>query len=222
MALLALENDLSYEWLAARGHIVIVLDIAPMLVNVPENVHHFRCDVTSRDDVSTIAGQIRKMLGEPTILVNNAGVVRNASILDRRAEDVQFTVNALSYYNTVQEFLPDMMDKHGHIITVASLAAHISSPLVSDYQMSKAAALVFHETLGTELKHIYKCPQIRTSVIIPGYVTTPLHKDNAFGKDTNPLLKSAIGPDTVASKIEEIIIRGDSTTYSFHSDTRSE
>lgn len=201
--------------LAARGLKVVVLDLSPLAVAVPKNVHFFRCDVTSRSDVSEVGKRIREVVGNPTILVNNAGVVRNASILDKQIKDVEFTfaVNTFSHYNTVQEFLPSMIQrKHGHILTTASLAAHISSPLVSDYQMSKAACLAFHETLGTELKHIFKCPEIRTSVIMPGYVATPLHKDNAFGKETNPLIKAAVGADEVAARIEDVIMAGDSAT----------
>lgn len=201
--------------LAARNLKVVVLDITPLPFAAPSNVHFFKCDITSKAEVSEVAERIREIVGDPTVLVNNAGVARNASILEKKLEDIEFTfsVNTFSHYNTVQEFLPSMLSsQHGHVITIASMAAHLVSPLVSDYQMSKSAALAFHESLGTELKHVYNCPQIRTSVIMPGYVATPLHKDNAFGKETNPLLKAAISADEVATKIEEVILGGTSAT----------
>ena len=65
-------------------------------------------------------------MGEPTVLINNAGVARGKTILDSTERDVRFTfdVNALAHYWLAKEFLPDMIKKnHGMVVTVASLAS---------------------------------------------------------------------------------------------------
>jgi all-trans-retinol dehydrogenase (NAD+) len=51
---------------------------------------------------------------------------------------------------------------HGMIVTVASYAAYITVPNMTDYGASKAAALAFHEGLTAELKTRYQAPKVRT------------------------------------------------------------
>jgi short-subunit dehydrogenase len=51
---------------------------------------------------------------------------------------------------------------HGHIVTVASLAAHGPRTANVAYAASKAAALAFHEGLGLELALYYDAKKVRT------------------------------------------------------------
>lgn len=39
------------------------------------------CDITSTDQVKTVSDQIRKEVGDVTLLVNNAGMVNSAKLL---------------------------------------------------------------------------------------------------------------------------------------------
>ena len=145
------------EFLSELGIKVVILDIQePMskigksqlkdtsskcadliLVDIASNVHFFKCDVTSRREIFTVAQQIRAQVGEPTILVNNAGVARGKTILDSTERDIRFTfdVNTLAHYWLVQEFLPFMIKKnHGMVVTVASIASWIAGKIPSSPQ----------------------------------------------------------------------------------------
>ena len=105
------------------------------------------------------------------VLINNAGVARGKSILDATEKDVRFTfdVNTLAHYWTAKEFVPAMVAaNHGMVVTVASFAAFITVPNMTDYGASKAAALSFHEGLTAELKTRYNAPKVRTIVINQG------------------------------------------------------
>ena len=55
------------------------------------NIHYFKCDLRSKDDITTKAQEIRERVGEPTILVNNAGVARGKSVLEGNDKDLQLT-----------------------------------------------------------------------------------------------------------------------------------
>ena len=115
-----------------------------------------------------MAAEIRKDVGEPTILINNAGVARGKNVLDATEKDLRFTfdVNTLSHYWMVKEFMPLVVKaNHGIIVTVASFAAYITVPNMVDYGASKAAYLSFHEGLAAELKTRYNAPKVRTVVI---------------------------------------------------------
>jgi len=64
-----------------------------------------------------------------------------------------FALNILAHFRLVRAFLPHMIaTNHGMIVTLASLSAYITPPLMVPYACTKAAALAFHEGLGVELK----------------------------------------------------------------------
>ncbi|KAL2180419.1 uncharacterized protein P884DRAFT_327361 [Thermothelomyces heterothallicus CBS 202.75] len=62
-----------------------------------------------------IGGQIVQLLAErriePTVLVNNAGVVQGRTVLEASERDVRstFDVNTPAHYRTTKEFLPAML-----------------------------------------------------------------------------------------------------------------
>lgn len=47
---------------------------------------------------------------------------------------------------------------------------------LADYAASKAAAKVFHETLETELKYVYKTPNVKTTLVCCGKIGTGMFK----------------------------------------------
>jgi all-trans-retinol dehydrogenase (NAD+) len=59
--------------LAERGTRVVVLDVIPMTFEAPKNVYYYKCDITSPATLAAVAKEIRKDVGNPTILINNAG-----------------------------------------------------------------------------------------------------------------------------------------------------
>lgn len=129
------------------------------------NVFFYKVDITSRVSVKEVASQIRKDHGDPTVLINNAGVGFGGTILDEPDEKIRLTleVNTISHFWTVKEFLPSMIQKdHGHIVTVASIASFVGIGEITDYSCSKAGALAFHEGLTQEIRHFYGSKRIRT------------------------------------------------------------
>ncbi|KAI0200280.1 NAD(P)-binding protein [Astrocystis sublimbata] len=194
--------------LAERGTKVVVLDIQPMTYEAGPNVHYFKCDITSAARLAEVAKEVRAQVGEPTILVNNAGVARGKTILETSEKDLRFTfdVNAFAHYNTVKEFLPFMIKKnHGMVVTVASYAAWMTVPNMVDYSMSKTAAHAFHEGLSAELKTRYNAPKVRTVIVNQGYTKTPLFEGYHNGA---PFLVPALEPESVADAICQQIFTG--------------
>src|ERR1700745_601898 len=107
-----------------------------ILRSTAKNVYYYKCDITSPALIASTATKIRKDVGEPTILINNAGVARGKNILDATEKDVRFTfeVNTLAHYWMVREFVPSMVKRnHGMIVTVASYASFIAVANLTDY-----------------------------------------------------------------------------------------
>jgi all-trans-retinol dehydrogenase (NAD+) len=123
------------EGFAARGINVMALDISdelPLDMQSNKKIHYYRCDVTSPDAVNATADAIRAEYGNPSILINNAGIAISGTILEQTPDKVRrvFDVNTISHYYTVNAFLPSMIAKHkGHIVTVASMASFLSGPV---------------------------------------------------------------------------------------------
>ncbi|KAJ9640912.1 hypothetical protein H2199_005580 [Coniosporium tulheliwenetii] len=199
--------------LVARGVKVAVLDIQPLSKDLEdlESVHFYKCDITSREAVQQAAEAIRSDLGNPSILINNAGMGTPGTILDQSSEDLRkiFDVNLISHFYTVQEFLPDMLkQRKGHIMSVASLASFAAAAGMVNYACTKAGVLAFHEGLNQELKHRFQCPEIKTTVVHPGWTRTNL---------TAPLegnIKKAgivmLDPEVVADAMVKQIFKGES------------
>lgn len=157
-----------------------------------------------------MAREIRLTVGEPTVLINNAGVVQGRTVLDASERDIRFTfdVNTFAHYWTTKEFLPAMVRaNHGMVVTVASIAAWVTVPNMVDYAASKAAAHAFHEGLTAELATRYGAPRVRTVLVNQGYTTTPLFQGY---RNDSPFLMPALNPATVAESIVRQVLRGES------------
>ncbi|KAL3429162.1 hypothetical protein BDV09DRAFT_190367 [Aspergillus tetrazonus] len=152
------------------------LNVRTIIVDVKEP--DFRLlDITSTAALKETATQIRRDHGHPTVLINNAGVGLSGTILEEPEEHIRLTleVNTLAHFWTVKEFLPSMIQNdHGHIVTIASMASFVALGEMADYAASKAAALAFHESLTQEIKHWYGSERVRTSIIHPLWVQTPM------------------------------------------------
>lgn len=129
-------------------------------------VHFFEVDITSSAKIQAVAQKIRRDHGEPTVLINNAGIGMNKTILDETEAEIRrtFDVNTISHFLLVKEFSPAMIRRnHGHIVTIASMASFLVHAQNVDYTCTKASALAFHEGLAQELKSRYKANKVRTT-----------------------------------------------------------
>jgi short-subunit dehydrogenase len=167
------------EDLAKTGVRIVVLDINEPTSTLPANVAFYRADITSSASIADVAATIRSKHGEPTVLVNNAGVGHEGTILEEPEAKIRqtFEVNTIAHFLMVKEFLPAMVRaNHGHVVTIASMASFVALGEMADYCCTKASALAFHEALRQELRYWYKAPNVRTSVVHPLWVRTPMIK----------------------------------------------
>lgn len=130
------------------------------------NQYYYQVDITSSEAIGKFATQLRHEHGDPTVLINNAGVGNPRPIIELPETAMRrvFDVNVISNFILLKEFLPSMIQaNHGHIVTIASMASFVSQALNVDYAASKAGVMALHEGLRTELKYIYKVPRVHTT-----------------------------------------------------------
>lgn len=139
-------------------HVVAVLNCMLIVVTVPE-VHYYRCDLTDFEAIVSTAQTIKNRFGNPTVLINNAGIGTGKTILETppSATDAIFKINLSSHFVTIREFLPGMLEKRkGHIVGIASMASFVSAPGLVDYCVTKVGVLALHEGLRNELLTRYE------------------------------------------------------------------
>ncbi|KJZ73103.1 hypothetical protein HIM_07487 [Hirsutella minnesotensis 3608] len=194
--------------LAGRHMRVAVLDIQELPKEMQGNplVYFYKCDITSPESVAEAADAVRRDIGHPSILINNAGITRPMPILKMPSDFLHkiFNVNCLSHWTLVQQFLPNMIHVNkGHVVTVASIASFVALAKAADYSATKAAAHAFHEALSTELRHLYKADGVLTSIAHPNFVRTPLVEDFANGLETGGirLLTTDYVADEIAGQV---------------------
>ncbi|KAF8484693.1 retinal short-chain dehydrogenase/reductase [Russula ochroleuca] len=203
-------GELLANTLAVRNVTVVVLDVKP-IVTENFNITYYKCDVTKQDEVEAVARKVIEEIGHPTILVNNAGVVQGKLILDLSPEDIRqtFDVNTLAHFWTLKAFLPEMIKKKsGHIVTVASITGLAGMAQLTDYCASKAAVISLHESLRYELDKRYHAPQIRTSLVVPSHIQTPLFStirlpNNRFFRFCFPSLEPVTVVKAIIATLDE-------------------
>ncbi|KAJ5959151.1 uncharacterized protein N7479_006301 [Penicillium vulpinum] len=195
------------EELSGKEVRVVILDISQPTFELPENVTFYQTDITSAKSLSETGASIRKLHGEPTVIVNNAAVFNHHTILEIPEKELRqtFDVNIISHFLVLKEFLPFMVRMNrGHVVTVASIASFVTIGEMVDYACSKASALAFHEGLSQELRYWYKAPNVRTSSIHPLWVRTPMIE--GFTKYEADFRQSLLGPKEVSQAVVEHIV----------------
>lgn len=133
----------------------------------------FPCDITDAPAVERTLAAVRQALGEPQILINNAGVFEPLPIEDTSPDDFARTVNVnlVAAFALVHAILPAMRAAGtGHIVTIGSVADRTAFPGNSAYAASKFGLRALHEVLRNELRG----SGVRTSLISPGPTDTPI------------------------------------------------
>ena len=80
-----------------------------------------------------------------------AGMVRST---DPAAFDATIEVNLLGVWRTVRAALPQVIERRGYVLVIASLAAVAHPPGMAAYAASKAGAEAFANSLRAEVRHL--------------------------------------------------------------------
>jgi len=181
----------------ARHARVVVLDISdlPGELESIDGVHYYKLDLTDFTAIESTAQTIRREHGDPTVLVNNAGIATGTTFLstDAKLTERIFKVNIASHFVLIKEFLPGMLKaRKGHVVTIASMASFHAAPGLVDYCCTKVGALFLNEGLRGELRAFHEGGScIQTTSVHPSWHATGIVKPfeaqlNKFGIKCDP------------------------------------
>ncbi|NXL85536.1 RDHE2 dehydrogenase, partial [Alectura lathami] len=174
--------------------------------NAAVRVHSYICDCSKRQEVYRVADQVKKEVGDVSILVNNAGIVTGKRFMECPDSLVEKTmeVNTMAHFWTYKAFLPAMIaSNHGHLVSIASSAGLIGVNRLADYCASKFAAVGFAESINLEMRDLGRTG-IKTTTVCPYFINTGMF-DGCRTKWSH--LLPILEPEYVAEKIMTAIRR---------------
>jgi 3-oxoacyl-[acyl-carrier protein] reductase len=132
-----------------------------------------KIDVSSLKDVGQFFDQIIKNYGKVDVLVNNAGITRDAFLM-RMSEnewDQVLAVNLKSVFNCTKSVVRSMIKaRSGKIINISSVVAEIGNIGQANYSASKAGILGLTKTSAKELAG----RGITVNAVAPGFINTEM------------------------------------------------
>ena len=159
------------EAFVKAGAYVIATDInEESLDNLKKTVHEtHKLDVTNQDAIR----DLMKLIKEPNVLFNCAGIVHNGTILESTDDDwdLAFNLNSKAMYHMIKEVLPIMIKNGGgSIVNIASVASSTKGIINRFiYTASKAAVLGITKSVAAD----YIAVGIRCNAICPGTIQSP-------------------------------------------------
>ena len=158
-------------------------------------------DVTDAESFQAFAAAAQERFGSVDVLINNAGIMPLSPLAALKQDEWSrmIDVNIRGVLNGIAAVLPGFIAQgSGHVVNVASIAAHFVMPSAAVYCATKYA--VWAITEGLRQEH----DDIRTTIISPGVVDTELGSDI-----TDPQIASALTtwreksltPDAIARAI---------------------
>lgn len=150
--------------------------LAAELNETGARVEPIAVDVTDPASVAAFGAQVRERLGEPGVLVSNAGhIATGASFqVDAADFDHEVAVNLMGAQRLVREFLPAMMAaRGGTVVFVSSDTALRARPYAAAYSAGKWGLEGMVQALQLELEGT----GVRACVVRPGQVSTEAGSD---------------------------------------------
>lgn len=158
-------------------------------------------DVTDATSFDAFVAAAKERFGRIDALVNNAGVMPLSPLTSRKRDEWKrmIDVNIHGVLNGIASVLPGFAaQRDGHVVNVASIAAHRVVPTAAVYCATKHAVRAITE--GLRLEH----DEIRATLISPGVVATELGhdiSDPAVAADLVEWRKKSLTPDAIARAV---------------------
>ncbi|MBV5290845.1 MAG: SDR family oxidoreductase [Curvibacter lanceolatus] len=168
----------------------------------PERYALYPADVSVTDEIVAAGQACLQQQGLPDVVVANAGISVGVDTAER--EDLAvlariFATNNIGLAATFHPFITGMVQRGaGTLVGVGSVAGIRGLPGHGGYCASKAGVISYCESLRGEMR-----PHgVKVVTICPGYVDTPLTRQNRYGM---PFLMS---PEAFAESAYRAILAG--------------
>ncbi len=157
----------------------------------------FRLDVTDYDFCRSAAAQIVAEMGVIDVLVNNAGITRDASIRKMTLDDWRAVLHTDldSIFNMTKQVLDGMVEHGwGRIINISSINGQKGAFGQSNYSAAKAGIHGFTKSVALEVAK----KGVTVNTVSPGYLRTSM-----VTKIPEEIIKTRILPEIPIGRLGE-------------------
>ncbi|MEE4193425.1 MAG: SDR family NAD(P)-dependent oxidoreductase [Halieaceae bacterium] len=198
--------------LATRGITVAALDLNEEgLAETAQghaNIHCFRCDISSAEEIEARVAEVRVALGDIDELVHAAALMPAHALVDHSNEKLEFLfqVNFFGTVYMIKSLLPAMLERgSGRMVLFGSIAGVALVPKMGAYCATKSAVNTYVECLQHEIRG----RGVNVHLVCPPAVNTPLI-DQTVATDTPGSITEARNSGRLANpeKIIDAIERG--------------
>lgn len=223
---------------AAEGAIVVLTDVADeagkdVANEIGEKAAYLHLDVSQEEEWAEVIGLATEQFGPPTILVNNAGILKFGPLAGTTLDDYLqvIRVNQVGVFLGMRAVIDGMISAGGgSIINVSSIEGMFGGPGLTAYTASKFAVRGMTKVAAVELGSF----GIRVNSIHPGAIDTPMTRQVGMGSDvdmnkffarTVPLKRAGLPEDVAHLTLflasddsayctgQEFVIDGGATAY---------
>ncbi|WP_394145549.1 3-oxoacyl-[acyl-carrier-protein] reductase [Vibrio atypicus] len=172
-----------------------------------ENVKPITMNICDRDAIASFVEQVKRDNGKVDVLVNNAGITRDA-LIEKMTEDewdAVINVNLKGVFNLTQAVAPIMIENNsGSIVTMSSVVGTDGNIGQTNYAASKGGVIAMTKSWAKEFAR--KGAQVRANCVAPGFVATPMtenlpEKVLEMMKAKTPLARMGT-PEDIANGVE--------------------
>jgi 3-oxoacyl-[acyl-carrier protein] reductase len=132
-----------------------------------------KADVADHVQAGNAVNQVIEMWGTIDVLVNNAGIIRDKTLLMMASEEWQEVIqtNLSGVFNITQSCIFNMLkNKRGRVINLSSISGIVGTAGQTNYSASKAGIIGFSKALAKEVI----AAGITVNVVAPGGVNTEM------------------------------------------------
>jgi 3-oxoacyl-[acyl-carrier protein] reductase len=160
---------------------------------------YFKVDVCDRADLKQLVAKVLETYGRIDVLINNAGIVRDALVTGMSEEQWNEVINAnlTGVFNCVSVVAEIMIaQKKGVIINASSIVGLYGNVGQVNYAAAKAGIVGLTKALAKELGR----KGVRVNAVAPGFITTRMTEsvpDKILGlmKERTPLGRLGLAKD---------------------------
>ncbi|MBF0176534.1 MAG: acetoacetyl-CoA reductase [Magnetococcales bacterium] len=137
------------------------------------SVELFEVDVTDFEACGKFIADVQAKLGPVDVLVNNAGITRDATMKKMKKEnwDMVINTNLNSVFNMTRQVVEGMLErKYGRIINISSMNGQKGQFGQANYSAAKSGIHGFTMSLAQEVAR----NNVTVNSVAPGYTGTPM------------------------------------------------
>ena len=132
-----------------------------------------QCNIADSGQVEKLISQVLTSLGSLDIVVNNAGVTKDALVLRMSEDDWDLVLDTNlkgTFLVTRAALKPMIKQRRGKIVNITSVIGLIANPGQANYSASKAGIIGFTRTIAKEVAS----RNIQANCVAPGFIETAM------------------------------------------------